>query len=92
MQTLAKTARHIAEWGHYQIVIDTRKENITASVRDLAAEGESIVFMSELPRRTAEQAVEWAGIWLEEHGCKAFVDGQRRNVTDFLFFIPDGVL
>jgi hypothetical protein len=92
MQTLAKNARHVAEWGHYQIVVDNRGGKVRASIRDLDVEGEQIVFMSELPVRTDVQAVEWAGIWLEEHGCKAFVDGQKRRIADFLIFMPDGAL
>lgn len=92
MQTLAKKAQHVAEWGHYQVRIDTRGDYAKAQIRDLATgpSEESVVLMSELPRRTGEEAIEWAGAWLEDHGCKAFVDGQRRRVAEFLFFVPDG--
>ena len=92
MQTLADKARHVAEWGgRYQIVVDLRQEFPRASVRIQKTGGEEVVLMSELPRRTVEQAVQWAAEWLGQHGCQAFVDGKPRNLADFLFFVPDGV-
>lgn len=92
MQTLKKDTQYVAEWGHYQIRVDTRGEFAAARIYDRSAtvrEEERTILMAELPRRTAEQAVEWAGTWLEEHRCKAFVDGLKRRVADFLRFEPD---
>lgn len=88
MQKLAPACKHIAEWGTYQIVIDLRA-NPLLLIRDSSPPHTGHI---ALQCSSAEDALIRAGMWLDQHGCAALVDGRRRNISNFLFFVPDGVL
>lgn len=91
MQTLGSNARHVAEWGRYRVIVDTRNDKVRAEVQKMFGDAvEETVFMAAEPNPTPAQAIEWASGYLEAQGCSAFVDGKRRRLADFFVFYPDG--
>lgn len=87
MQKLAEGSKHIAEWGNYQVVIDLRKKPLLL-IRDNSPPYQQHL---ETPCLNADDAIMTAGQWLERRGSMAMVDGKRRSLASFLFFIPDGI-
>lgn len=85
-QTLRLGVRYIAEWGGYQIEIDTRHTQTDILVTIRQNEAPYSTFATKRAS-TPDAALQWAARWLEENFCGAFVNGERRALGDFLFFV-----
>lgn len=76
-----------ARWGGYSITIDLREPAAKARLDLEEPEDQSfVVFMSEQPVRTMEEAILWAGEKLWHRGCYAVIDGEKRTLEAFLVF------
>ena len=94
MQKLDANGTYVAKWAQYEITNSTIL-GVTAQITTMIPPdpdvpgdegGEETVMMAPMPKRNAEEAIQWAAAWLANKGSSVFVDGRSRSLADFLAF------
>lgn len=85
MQLLTVGKSYRARWGAFEVQVASDDRGWHGAVVEAASGAPVAAFQ---PQPTCRGLVALLAYALEQKGCQAYVDGVRRDLSDFLYFEP----